>query len=366
MNKLLTLFLAAVMGSFLSMTAVGEEKSTNGDFEFSKPYKHGNLTIFFVKGKETFKGEIMGLDEAMKQKKLIVHETGNVNKLSVQNNGDVAIYIQAGDIVKGGKQDRVLAVDLVVPPKSGKIAINSFCVEQGRWAKRSGESLQKFNGNAYTINGKGLRNAVKGRVGSQGKVWTHIQAQQSKLSKNIKENVKSGKSATSLQLTLENKKLQEETKKMTAVFEKAKDENKDAIGMVFFVNNKFSSADVYGNKKMFKMMWSKLINASVTEALSEKDEKTAEFPKDWKKNIFGDVKIVKKNELKSPAFNTYEVEEADKILRYNSKLKTKSIHRSWDHKSKDYKKESSNGNFRNGRNFNNNLNPQDQLQQRSR
>ena len=55
------------------------------------------------------------------------------------------MFIQAGDIVKGGKQDRVLTVSLLLPAKSGRVPIASFCVEQGRWSARGKEDHAKFS-----------------------------------------------------------------------------------------------------------------------------------------------------------------------------------------------------------------------------
>ena len=53
--------------------------------------------------------------------------------------------MQAGDIVKGGKQDRVVTVSFLLPAKSGRMPIASFCVEQGRWSARGKEDLAKFS-----------------------------------------------------------------------------------------------------------------------------------------------------------------------------------------------------------------------------
>src|SRR5207248_3320243 len=50
-----------------------------------------------------------------------------------------------GDIVKGGRQDRVLTVSFLLPPQSGRVPIASFCVEQGRWAARGKEDQFKFS-----------------------------------------------------------------------------------------------------------------------------------------------------------------------------------------------------------------------------
>src|SRR5688572_28640197 len=117
-----------------------------GDYKISGPYSHENLTIFLVHGKDTLGGKkFLTLQDAMQRKVVIVHETKDVNELAIENvSEDQEVYVQSGDIVKGGQQDRVLAVDLIVPPRSGKIPIAAFCVEQGRWRQRGEEAAGKF------------------------------------------------------------------------------------------------------------------------------------------------------------------------------------------------------------------------------
>src|SRR5262250_1278727 len=80
------------------------------DYTISGPYTHDNLTIFLLHGRDTLSGKpLLTLQEALEQKKVVVHETKEVNKLSVENlSANAEIYIQAGDIVKGGQQDRIL------------------------------------------------------------------------------------------------------------------------------------------------------------------------------------------------------------------------------------------------------------------
>src|SRR5215204_6158852 len=80
--------------------------------KLSGPHTVDNLTLFFIHGPDTLKGDYLTLQEAMRDKKVIVHETENVNELAVENVSDKAVYIQSGEIVKGGKQDRTLANDL--------------------------------------------------------------------------------------------------------------------------------------------------------------------------------------------------------------------------------------------------------------
>jgi ARG and Rhodanese-Phosphatase-superfamily-associated Protein domain len=98
-------------------------------------------------GEDRIKGKVpLTLQEAIEQKKVIVHETENVNELAVENTTDQEIFIQSGDLVKGGKQDRLLVFDLILHPKSGKLPIAAFCVEAGRWQQRGSESREVFAG----------------------------------------------------------------------------------------------------------------------------------------------------------------------------------------------------------------------------
>src|SRR5829696_9211553 len=97
----------------------------------SGPYTHKNLSVYLVHGEDVQKGKTpLTLEEAMSRKLVVVHETEDVNELAIENVSQKdEVYVQAGDIVKGGKQDRFLAVDLIVPAMSGRLPIDSFCVE---------------------------------------------------------------------------------------------------------------------------------------------------------------------------------------------------------------------------------------------
>src|SRR5258705_1902266 len=85
-----------------------------GDYKLSGPYTHKNLSIFLVHGKSVIKGKsFLTLQEALVQKKVVVYETRSVNELSIQNFSDEDVFVQSGDIVKGGQQDRMIGVDLM-------------------------------------------------------------------------------------------------------------------------------------------------------------------------------------------------------------------------------------------------------------
>ena len=152
------------------------------DFTLSGPYQHDNLAIYLVHGNDTVKGEaFLTLEEALAKKVLVVHETGNVGELTVDNVSETeSIFIQSGDIVSGGKQDRCLGLDLVVPPNTKGVKLASFCVEQGRWSARGGEATGHFYTKSNRLSSRELKlSAFKGR--SQGEVWNYVGRQQAAL-----------------------------------------------------------------------------------------------------------------------------------------------------------------------------------------
>ena len=129
---------------------------THDSLHVLTPITHGNLTIFPVVGGPDYDtSHIMTLDEGTKAGSVIVTEQGSlrglvrrpqqasrgsgpqVNQLVLVNDSDRPLLLLAGEIVTGGKQDRIIGVDRIVPPKSDPIDLSVFCVEPGRWTGRS-------------------------------------------------------------------------------------------------------------------------------------------------------------------------------------------------------------------------------------
>src|SRR5260370_4916731 len=116
----------------------GQKPQEKDEYRLEGPFTQGNLTVFLIHGKDKIKGQtFITLQEALVQKKVIVRETREVNELSIENVSGEEGYVQSGDIMKGGRQDRMIAVDLILPPHSGKIPIAPFCVENGRCSQHS-------------------------------------------------------------------------------------------------------------------------------------------------------------------------------------------------------------------------------------
>jgi hypothetical protein len=245
------------------------------------PFEYENLQLFPIIGKAGLnERDYITLSEAMKNNMVKLNETGSVNELSIDNMSSAYVFIQAGDIVKGGKQDRTLQTDLILPPKAMGVALNSFCVEQGRWRQREGEEVGYFSVSERNLASRDLKFASK-KNGNQSQVWSKVKEQQSKLNENVSEkydsdiNVANEISETSYQLTLENDKLEEyKIEYKTKLIDILKTDG--IVGIAYAVNGEVYGLDAFNNDKLFMDLSDKMIDAFIIEAISNKDD-TLEF-----------------------------------------------------------------------------------------
>lgn len=253
-----------------ALAGIGTAASQSSSYRISQPYSHKNLTIFLIHGRdENNKGNIITLQEAMERKLFVVYETSNVNELEVENlSKELDVFIQSGDIVKGGKQDRVLAVSIIIPARSGRVKIEAFCVESGRWQKRGNEESTKFTSSNDRIVTKDLKIAANA-TRSQQEVWAKVSEAQSNLGRTVGGSVADGTSSSSLQLSLENKKVLANIDEYVRALSGITAGRSDVIGYAFAINGKINSADIYVSNSLFRKVWLKNLKATATEAVSE-------------------------------------------------------------------------------------------------
>ena len=234
------------------------------------PYQHENLSIFLLHNPNTADtSRYVTLEEALDQKKVVVHETGQVGELLIENLfDDRDVYIQSCEIVRGGRQDRTIGVDFVVPAKSGRVPIPTFCVEMGRWHRRGAESEEVFSSSKNYLSSKPLKMAAK-MYASQQAVWDSVAETQAKLSHSVAGSVHDADSPSSLELTLDNKKITAQRKKYRQSLAKIIDSQPAATGFVFAVNGQLSSGESYASHALFRKLWGKLLDAAVVEAVAE-------------------------------------------------------------------------------------------------
>jgi hypothetical protein len=178
--------------------------TSTSDYRLSGPYTHKNLTIFLVHGKELMPGKrFLTLQEALAQKKVVVYETKDVNELAIRNLSNQDVYVQSGDVVRGGDQDRMISVDFIVPPRSRRMPIAAFCVESDRWNKRGNESNATFSSSSNNIATKDLKLAAK-RSNSQSEVWENVKVAQAKISSNLSVTVLDESAPSSYEMAVSN------------------------------------------------------------------------------------------------------------------------------------------------------------------
>jgi hypothetical protein len=332
----------------LAVALIPSAQAQSGDKpRVTGPAVHDNLAVYFVHGTSAPGPVPLTLSEAVAAGKVTVHETGNVSQLAIENIGGEPVFVQAGDIVKGGRQDRVLTVSFLVPPNSGRMSIGAYCVERGRWTARGIEDAKRFAsaekavpsraaklailepalrqvsaGATPTASGAGstaaappqleqqrtsaarqpaagnmpeirsgearsaahndaqvqarsarIRQSTLDRSASpspQSEVWALVDSAQRKLSANVGANVAATRSATSLQLALENERLAALRKAYIDKLAPAGAASPDIVGYMISINGKIVSGDVYPSNGLFRKMWPKQIEAGATEAIAEK------------------------------------------------------------------------------------------------
>jgi len=238
--------------------------AATGDCTVSGPYTHANLSVYLIHGPDKMGGQkVMPLQAALAQGLAVVHE----GAVSIDNRADVPVFIQAGDIIKGGTQDRTLPYDQLVQPGVNRLPLTAMCVEAGRCFGRANEPSASFESATEQLPGKRLHLAARGR--NQGQVWNGVQQVQQALARNVGGSVQSPLSQTSLQLTLESPLVHNAVEKYQVELFGAPLKKNDVIGAAMVVNGEIQAADIYGSTALFQQLWPKLLKANAVAAVAE-------------------------------------------------------------------------------------------------
>ena len=155
---------------------------------------------------------------------------------------------------------------------------------------RAGEEAAAFNGSMNQVAGKNLKVAIQ-REGNQSEVWKSVAENQAKLSGNAGHSVADPRSASSYELTLENKSVEDAKSEYVKSLVKTTDGQADVIGYVTAINGAVSSADIYSSHELFMKLWPKLLNSASVEAFTElqKDKKFEAVKPDAIKHVIEDA-----------------------------------------------------------------------------
>ncbi len=188
--------------------------------------------------------------------------SGTVNTLFAKNNSSDTIFIMAGEVVKGGKQDRVIGQDVVLAPGQ-EINLSAFCVEKSRWTTKDGNQ-GAFTG-YFNVTSMDIRKTVT-KEKSQGKVWE-------KVDKFTEAN--DAKSTTKAYTALENsKEYKKNLQEYLDKFENAFTNQSNVIGFVATTGDKVIGCDLFATHDLFIKSYNNLLHSYVTEAITNGEEVT--------------------------------------------------------------------------------------------
>ena len=250
------------------------------------PISHGNLTIFPVIAAETHDTrEFLTLDDGVRSGEVIVTEAGRVdplirrrepqprpiptggaevNRLVLINNSDRPLLLLAGEIVTGGKQDRVIGKDRIVPAHSDPMDLDVFCVEPGRWTGAS----DKFGSLGVQMAQPSVRSKAMADKNQQ-EVWAEVR----RSTATMNAAAPPAAPTTSYAQTMAAGAVQRQVDRIAAPIERdyqgmlGELRRRNAVGVVAAVNGRIIWADVFASPALLEKYWPKLVRSYATEAL---------------------------------------------------------------------------------------------------
>lgn len=268
--------------------------SVRPEWRLGSPVTHDNLTIFPVLSDETTSTEeYITLDAGLRSGEVTVTEIGadgrsrtirpdqqsgdqaEVNRLMVTNKSGKTLVLIAGEIVVGGKQDRIVGHDCLVSSSGKPVPLDVFCVEHGRWHEgasfgqsRGAAGAGGFNSAAAVMALPSLREKAQASK-DQSQVWAEV-------SKAERANAVSSSTGT-LNQVFEDKSVSDKLDAFHAALS-SKLIGQNIVGAVVAIGGDVVSADVFANSNLFQAYWPKLLKSYALQAVSS--GKTAAQPVD--------------------------------------------------------------------------------------
>jgi hypothetical protein len=292
----------------------GQENSASG-YKVLEAIRNGSLTVFPVVASKSYAtSEFLTLDEGLRSGEVVVTEYGNVrglvrnrvapaaqrdsaevNRLVLVNNSKRPLLLLAGEIVAGGKQDRVIGMDRIVPSESDPIDLSVFCVEPGRWvasSDRFGTSGATYGVASGRSAGTGASAKSAGTLMAQpsvrakamgdkdqSQVWAEVRKQQQTMTAEVQASptapmAQALNSTSSYAVVMENQDVKQKVDEVAkpierdyqSVIKQLRDRN--AVGVVVAVNGRVIWSDVFASTELLGKYWPKLVRSYASEAVA--------------------------------------------------------------------------------------------------
>ncbi len=295
-DRMLLFGLCLVAIAAISLRPARAGELAGGDYKLLPPITHNNLTIFPVVGVRSHDTrDFLTLDEGLRSGEVVVTERGRVqglirprpgerprpvvrqydaaavNQLVLVNNSDRPLILLAGEIVTGGKQDRVVGKDRIVPAHSDPVDLGVFCVEPGRWTART----DKFGA---VVGGLMAQPSVRAKAMAdkdQQKVWSEVGRANETLAASAPAPVARELSSTTSYASVNaNQAVQEQVDSVAKPIRQSLDgvirdlRARNAVGVVVAVNGQIIWADLFASTDLLQKYWPKLARSYATEAIT--------------------------------------------------------------------------------------------------
>jgi hypothetical protein len=298
--------------------AGGPAQDGAGTYRVLAPIQSGNLLLFPVvraDGKSTAETPFITLDEGLKSGEVEVTEAGRarglvrsrngaspqapdnayrgdeVNTLVLLNHSKRPLLLLAGEIVTGGKQDRIIAKDRIVPSGADPIDLSVFCIEPGRWTESSANfgASSKSSMGSFMVQPQVRERAMVEQ--DQQQVWNSVNGAISQMEA-AAPPASSGTSApggfsrrslgtSSYAKAMQDSGVSEKVNEAAAPLMNAREQvlaqlrEEHAVGVVVAVRGEIIWADLFANTDLLSRYWTKLVRSYAAESLTEGEDHAA-------------------------------------------------------------------------------------------
>jgi hypothetical protein len=224
--------------------------------ELLEPIQVEGLTLIpIAETTASTRTEVLVLDEAMRERLVQIREvgSGNVNELEISNAADHAVFVLAGEVILGGKQDRIVATNTLIAPHATE-TLPVFCVEHGRWR---GET------NEFTTAEVLAHDHLRGRANYAGQVdvWNEVTAA------NFANATTNG---TDTYRTLAERQATAnaawEHRVQAALDRLSRTDRARMIGYTVAYGNELATVDMFASPALFAKLEKKLVRSYIAEA----------------------------------------------------------------------------------------------------
>jgi hypothetical protein len=239
-------------------------------WQVTGPYVHQKLTVFLLHAASKDRRDYLTLDEGLGKGLVQVTEQAQeqVGQLQIDNRSDRPLFLQEGDRLQGGKQDRTITTSLVVPPRSGPQPLPTCCIEQNRWTEGSkGKAFAAPQNQALAP--KEVRFAAKTAPAPQAQsaVWESVRKNKG----DAQAALSAPNTDSSLNETMDSPQVKKISDGYTRALGGILGGHPGAVGVVIAMRGNIEEVNIYANPMLLTKLYPRLLRSYAFQAALDKD-----------------------------------------------------------------------------------------------